>query len=79
MATLLECCALTVEIRKAGHEWLVEVKGEPIGAANSATEARELADYWAARLKCVDAWRMGPSRRLPQSLTRMPAENRSRW
>ena len=30
---------MTVEIRQAGNEWLVEVKGEPIGAANSETEA----------------------------------------
>ena len=43
---------MTVEIRHAGNEWLVEVKGETIGTAESASEARELAEYWAIRLDC---------------------------
>ena len=37
---------MTVEIRQAGAEWLVEVHGEPIGKAYSAVEALELAVYW---------------------------------
>ncbi len=50
---------MTVEIRRAGDQWLVEVKGEPIGIAANAIEARELAEYWARRLECVATWRVG--------------------
>jgi hypothetical protein len=52
---------MTVKIRRAGDEWLVEIKGEPIGVATSATEARELAEYWARRLDCVATLRVGQS------------------
>ena len=49
---------MTVEIRQAGAEWLVEVHGEPIGKAYSAVEALELAVYWEWRLDCVATWRV---------------------
>ena len=51
---------MTVEIRQAGAEWLVEVHGEPIGKAYSAVEALELAVYWEWRLDCVATWRVSP-------------------
>ncbi len=65
---------MTVEIRQAGNEWLVEVKGEPIGAGESFTEARELAEYWAVRLECVATLRIKRSpkrRKLPEALMRL--------
>jgi hypothetical protein len=65
---------MTVEMRQAGAEWLVEVHGEPIGVANSAVEALELAEYWAAKLGCVATWRVSAaekSRKLPEALTRI--------
>ena len=49
---------MTVEIRQAGAEWLVEVHGEAIGRAYSAVEALELAVYWERRLNCVATWRV---------------------
>ena len=52
---------MTVEIRQGGNEWLVEVRGEPIGVAESLTEARALADYWEARLACIARWRGIPA------------------
>jgi hypothetical protein len=71
--TLYWECAMTVEIRQAGSEWLVEVKGEPIGVAESMAEANALAHYWQARLDCIARWRRGdlaaprqlPSREVP--------------
>ena len=62
---------MTVQIRRAGNEWLVEVKGESIGIAGSATEARELAEYWAKRLDCVATLRVGqsPKRRKHRPVT----------
>jgi hypothetical protein len=63
---------MTVEIRQASAEWLVEVHGEPIGKADSAVEALALAEYWENRLCCVAIWRVSqgePS--LPDSLTRI--------
>jgi hypothetical protein len=65
---------MTVEIRQAGNQWLVEVRGEPIGIASDATEARQLAEYWAAKLDCVATWRVGRPERsptLPEVLTRI--------
>ena len=63
---------MTVEIRQAGAEWLVEVHGEPIGTAQSAVEALELAVYWERRLDCVASWRVNQDKRpLPDSLTRI--------
>ena len=52
---------MTVEIRQGGNEWLVEVRGQPIGVAESLTEARELANYWEARLAGVARWRGMPT------------------
>ena len=63
---------MTVEIRQAGAEWLVEVHGEPVGRADSAVEALELASYWERRLDCVASWRVNQDKRpLPDSLTRI--------
>jgi hypothetical protein len=63
---------MTVEIRQAGAEWLIEVHGEPIGKAHSAVEALELAAYWERRLDCVATWRVSQERTpLPNSLTRI--------
>ena len=67
-----ECCAMTVEIRQAGAEWLVEVHGEPIGTAPSAVEALELAVYWERRLDWVAAWRVSQEMPpLPDALSRI--------
>jgi hypothetical protein len=64
--------AMTVEIRQAGAEWLVEVHGEPIGTAHSAVEALELAVYWEARLDCVATWRVSQEKPpLPDPLNRI--------
>ena len=63
---------MTVEIRQAGAEWLVEVRGEPIGTALTAVEALELAVYWERRLACVATWRLSQERPpLPNSLSRI--------
>ena len=63
---------MTVEIRQAGAEWLVEVHGEPIGTAHSALEALELAVYWERRLDCVASWRVSQEKPpLPDSLSRI--------
>ena len=63
---------MTVEIRQAGAEWLVEVHGEPIGTALSAVEALELAVYWERRLDCVASWRVSQEMPpLPHSLSRI--------
>ena len=48
---------MSVNIRQAGNEWLIEFKGEPIGKASTEAEAQELADYWIAKLKWVATWR----------------------
>ena len=55
---------MSVEIRQAGAEWLVEVHGEPIGTAHSAVEALELAVYWERRLDCVASWRVSQEKLL---------------
>ena len=34
---------MSVTIRQAGNEWLIDVKGEPIGTASTEAEAQELA------------------------------------
>jgi hypothetical protein len=63
---------MTVEIRQAGAEWLVEVHGEPIGKADSAVEALELAAYWERRLNCVATWRVSKDRPpMPNPLARI--------
>jgi hypothetical protein len=63
---------MTVEIRQAGAEWLVEVHGETIGTAQSAVEALELAVYWERRLDCVATWRVSQEEPpLPNPLARI--------
>jgi hypothetical protein len=63
---------MTVEIRQAGAEWLVEVHGEPIGKAYSAVEALELAVYWEWRLDCVATWRVSQEKPpMPNPLPRI--------
>ena len=48
------------------------VRGEPIGRAQTAVEAVELAAYWEKRLECVASWRVSHEKRpLPDSLTHM--------
>ena len=52
---------MTVEIRQAGAEWLVEVHGEPVGRADSAVRgvgARQLLGE-APRLRCFVAGQPG--------------------
>ena len=69
---------MTVEIKQAGGEWLVEVRGEPIGRADSELEAQALGEFWRGRLDCIARWRGLPSRQhqdLPESLTRLLAAN----
>ena len=51
---------MTVEIRQAGDQWSVEVRGASIGVAQSQAEALELAEYWQARLRAVGHWRSHP-------------------
>ena len=63
---------MTVEIRQVGSEWFIEVRGAAIGVADSAAEARALAEYWQARLRSIARWRghhTESHRELPKSLT----------
>ena len=53
---------MTVEIRQTGDQWSVEVRGASIGVAQSQAEARDLAEYWQARLQAVGHWRSHPRR-----------------
>ena len=46
---------MSVAIRQAGSEWLVEVHGEPVGCTEA--EARVLAEQWTAKMKWVSSWR----------------------
>jgi hypothetical protein len=50
---------MSVTIRQAGNEWLIEVRGEPVGKAGTEAEAQALADQWIAKLKWVASWRFG--------------------
>lgn len=51
---------MSVTIRQAGSQWLIEVEGEPVGTAS--TEAEALADQWIEKLKWVATWRFGQQR-----------------
>ena len=51
---------MSVTMRQAGDEWLVEVHGKPVGTASTEAEARALADQWTAKLKWVASWRFAP-------------------
>jgi hypothetical protein len=53
---------MSVATRQAGNEWLVEVRGEPIGTVSTEAEAQVLADQWTAKLKWVASWRFGQRR-----------------
>jgi hypothetical protein len=48
---------MSVTIRQAGNEWLIEVHGESVGTASTEAQAQVLADHWAAKLKWVATWR----------------------
>jgi hypothetical protein len=50
---------MSVTIRQAGNEWLIEVDKELIGTASTEAEAEVLADQWTARRKWVASWRFG--------------------
>lgn len=69
---------MTVEIRQAGDQWLVEVYGQTIVSAGTRGEAEALGAFWKQRLKCIARWRsLSPRQRrdLPESLTRLLAAN----
>jgi hypothetical protein len=69
---------MTVEIRQAGDEWLVEVHGQIIGSAETRDAAQALGDFWKQRLECIARWRsLSPRQRgdLPEALTRLLAAN----
>jgi hypothetical protein len=51
---------MSVAIRQAGNEWLIEVHGKPVGTASTEAEAHVLADQWTAKLKWVASWRFAP-------------------
>jgi SH3-like domain-containing protein len=55
---------MSVRVRRVDEQWLVEIKGQPIGVATSECEARRLADYWSSKLQWVKR------RRLLRSLKR---------
>jgi hypothetical protein len=50
---------MSVTVRQAGNEWLIEVHGKPVGMASTEAEAHVLADQWIAKLKWVASWRFG--------------------
>jgi hypothetical protein len=50
---------MSVTIRQAGNEWLIEVHGKPVGTASTEAEAHVLAGQWIAKLKWVASWRFG--------------------
>jgi len=63
---------MSVRMRRVDDEWLVEFKGQPIGAVTTELEARRLADYWRSKLKSVR------NRRLLRSLKRALKTQRTR-
>jgi len=44
---------MSVRVRQFDDQWLVEIKGEPIGLATTEHEATRLAEYWSSKLKWV--------------------------
>jgi hypothetical protein len=67
-----------VRVRRTDDEWLIEVRGEAIGRADTAGEAEALAVFWRGRMDCVARWRLmdSPQRTdLPESLTRLLETN----
>jgi hypothetical protein len=51
---------MSVTIRQAGNEWLIEVQREPVAAACTEAEAHELAEQWTAKLKWRASCRFAP-------------------
>ena len=51
---------MSVTIRQAGNEWLIEVQGEPVATACTEAEAQELAEQWTAKLKWRASCRFAP-------------------
>ena len=51
---------MSVTIRQAGSEWLIEVQGEPVATACAEAEAQELAEQWTAKLKWRASLRFAP-------------------
>ena len=51
---------MSVTIRQAGSEWLIEVQGEPVAAACTEAEAQELAEQWTGKLKWRASFRFAP-------------------
>jgi hypothetical protein len=51
---------MSVTIRQAGNEWLIEVQGEPVAAACTEAEAQELAEQWTAKYKWRPSFRFAP-------------------
>ena len=47
---------MSVTIRQAGNEWLIEVHGELVNQASTEAQAQVLADHWAAKLNGVEKW-----------------------
>jgi hypothetical protein len=70
---------MTVEIRQAGAEWLVEVHGEPIGKAYSAVEApRVRGDVAREPREAAIAQRTSPHSRCCSTVGSKYGEFRSR-
>jgi hypothetical protein len=53
---------MSATVRNAGHQWLVEVDGELIGAASTEAEALVLAEQCIAQRKWIASWRFGSQR-----------------
>jgi hypothetical protein len=51
---------MSVTIRRADTEWLIEVQGEPVAAGSTEAEAQELAEQWTANLKWRASCRFAP-------------------
>jgi hypothetical protein len=51
---------MSVAIRQAGSEWLIEVQREPLAAACTEAEAHELVEQWTAKLKWRASCRFAP-------------------
>lgn len=59
-----------VQVRRTDDEWLIEVRGEVIGRADTECEAEALAGFWRGRMECVARRRLMDSQTdLPELLT----------
>jgi len=52
---------MSVTMRQAGNEWLVEVNGQVVGRANTKAEAEMIAAQQRKKLKWVASWRFSPA------------------